>query len=131
MAKGKLVILSGPSGVGKDTVIDAWKAADPRVERIVARTTRAPREYEVDGIDYVFLSTEKFLELADQGFFLEHKNVFDNYYGTPLGDMERVLNEGRIAVLKIDVQGALSVMPLRPDAITVFILPPSEEELER
>ena len=128
---GTLVILSGPSGVGKDTVIDAWKAADPRVERVVARTTREPRDGEVNGIDYVFLTPAEFLALAEEGFFLEYKEVFGNYYGTPLRDMEMILSKGHIAVLKIDVQGALSVMPLRPDAQTVFILPPSDEELER
>ncbi len=128
---GRLVILSGPSGVGKDTVIDAWTQADPRVERVVARTTREPRDHEVNGVDYVFLKPEHFLELVEQGFFLEYKKVFENYYGTPLVDMERILGEDRVAVLKIDVQGALSVMPLRPDAVTVFLLPPSDEELER
>lgn len=131
MARGKLVILSGPSGVGKDTVIDAWKLKDSAVERVVARTTRPIRENEVDGIDYVFLDAEEFLRLEAEGFFLEHKNVFGNYYGTPLVLMEQILNEGRIAVLKIDVQGALAVMPLRPDAITVFLHPPSPEELKR
>jgi len=117
--------------VGKDTVIDAWKAADPRVERVVARTTRQPREGEVDGVDYVFLTPEQFLALAEDGFFLEYKEVFGNYYGTPLRTMEEILSDGRVAVLKIDVQGALSVMPLRPDAKTIFLLPPDEEELER
>jgi len=117
--------------VGKDTVIDAWKAADPRVERVVARTTRQPREGEVDGVDYVFLTPEQFLALAEDGFFLEYKEVFGNYYGTPLRTMEEILSDGRVAVLKIDVQGALTVMPLRPDAKTIFLLPPDEEELER
>lgn len=117
--------------MGKDTVIDAWKAADPRVERVVARTTRQPREGEVDGVDYVFLTPEQFLALAEDGFFLEYKEVFGNYYGTPLRTMEEILSDGRVAVLKIDVQGALSVMPLRPDAKTIFLLPPDEEELER
>lgn len=117
--------------MGKDTVIDAWKAADPRVERVVARTTRQPREGEVDGVDYVFLTPEQFLALAEDGFFLEYKEVFGNYYGTPLRTMEEILSDGRVAVLKIDVQGALTVMPLRPDAKTIFLLPPDEEELER
>ncbi len=131
MKRGKLVILSGPSGVGKDTVIDAWKVRDPGVERVIARTTRPKRENEIDGVDYAFITEGEFLRLASDGFFLEYKNVFGNYYGTPLVDMEQILKEGRTAVLKIDVQGALTVMSLRPDAITVFILPPSNEELER
>jgi len=128
---GRLFILSGPSGVGKDTVIDAWKQSDPRVERVVARTTREPREGEVPGVDYVFLDKDEFLKLAEEGYFLEYKNVYENYYGTPLGEMRRVIDGGGVAVLKIDVQGALTVMPLRPDAVTVFIHPPDREELER
>lgn len=128
---GRLVILSGPSGVGKDTVIDAWKASDPRVRRVVAYTTRAPRTGETDGIDYHFVPVERFRELADAGAFLEFKEVHGNFYATPLHDMEAMLTDGAIAVLKIDVQGALSAMELRPDAMTIFILPPSDEELER
>ncbi|MDR3688184.1 MAG: guanylate kinase [Fimbriimonas sp.] len=129
MAAGRLVILSGPSAVGKDSVIDRWKELDPSVERIVARTTRDPRPGEVDGRDYVFLTVEQFRKLIDEDFFLEYKPVFDNFYGTPRTLMDRALEEGRIAVLKIDVQGALDVMKLRPDAITVFLMPPSEEAL--
>jgi guanylate kinase len=126
-----LVILSGPSGVGKDTVIDSWRDRNSLVERVVAYTTRAPREGEVDGVDYHFVPVPKFLELASEGAFLEHKEVHGNYYATPLRDMEAMLAQGKIAILKIDVQGALSVMDLRPDALTVFLLPPSWEELER
>lgn len=126
-----LVILSGPSGVGKDTVIDAWRNADPRVRRVVAYTTRNPRPGEVDTVDYHFVPRERFLELAEGGHFLEYKEVHGNYYATPLSDMEAMLAEGLIAILKIDVQGALSAMELRPDAETVFLLPPSTEELER
>lgn len=128
---GRLVILSGPSGVGKDTVIAAWRAADPRVERVVACTTREPREGEVAGVDYTFLSRDEFLARAEQGAFLEFKEVFGNLYGTPLSEVARITGEGRIAVLKIDVQGALAVMEKRPDAVSVFLLPPSQEELER
>jgi guanylate kinase len=103
---------------------------DPRVERVVARTTRQPRQGEVDGVDYVFLSVQDFERLIAEGYFLEYKKVFDNYYGTPLHAVDEILADGRIAILKIDVQGALSVMPLRPDALTVFLLPPSLEELK-
>ncbi|QYK52293.1 MAG: guanylate kinase [Fimbriimonadaceae bacterium] len=128
---GLAMIVSGPSGVGKDTVIDAWKKLDQTVERVIAYTTRAPREGEVDGVDYHFVSREKFQKLADEGYFLEHKEVHGNFYATPLVDLERMVAEGKTAILKIDVQGALSVMELRPDIISVFILPPSWEELER
>ena len=125
------MILSGPSGVGKDTVIDAWRAEDSRVQRVVAYTTRAPRPGEVDGIDYNFRTVEEFLAMADRGEFLEFKEVHGNWYATPLKDMEQMLQDGKVAILKIDVQGALSVMDLRKDALTVFLLPPSSEELER
>lgn len=125
------MILSGPSGVGKDTVIDAWRARDPRVERVVAYTTRPMRPGEREGVDYRFVSEARFHEMASEGAFLEWKEVFGNYYATPLRDMEAMLARGQIAVLKIDVQGALTAMGLRPDALTVFLMPPSMEELER
>jgi guanylate kinase len=128
---GRLVILSGPSGVGKDTVIDAWKARDPRVERVIAYTTRAPRTGEQDGVDYHFVSVDQFLECANAGEFLEAKEVHGHHYATPLKDMNALLEAGKIAVLKIDVQGALTAMALRPDAISVFLLPPDGPELVR
>jgi guanylate kinase len=128
---GRLVIFSGPSGVGKDTVLNAWSAMDARVQRVVAYTTRPMRPLEVDGTDYNFVNLEKFRDLAASGAFLEYKEVFGNLYATPLHDMEAMLEAGKVAVLKIDVQGALTAMKLRPDAITVFIMPPTFEELER
>ena len=128
--EGRLVILSGPSGVGKDTLIEAWRARNPRVQRVVAYTTRPPRDGEVDGRDYHFVSIPAFLLMADSNKFLEWKIVHGNYYATPLADMEAMLSEGKIAILKIDVHGAISAMDRRPDAISVFIQPPSWEELE-
>jgi len=128
---GRLIILSGPSGVGKDTIIDAWRAADPRVQRVVAYTTRKPRPGEQDGIDYHFVSETAFRKLADMGAFLEFKEVHGEMYATPLSDMEAMLKAGKVAILKIDVQGALEAMSLRPDALAIFLLPPSEAELER
>lgn len=131
MSSGRLVILSGPSGVGKDTVIDAWKVKNPNVQRVVAYTTRQPRPGETHCIDYHFVTPEEFHQKADNGDFLEFKEVHGNWYATPLTDLNQMLDEGKIAILKIDVQGALTAMELRPDALTVFILPPSIEELER
>ena len=128
---GHIVILSGPSGVGKDTVLDAWMSREPRVQRVIAYTTRSMRPQEVNGVDYNFVTVERFKELIANGAFLEFKEVFGNLYGTPLHDMEQMLAAGKVAVLKIDVQGALTAMKLRPDALTVFIMPPSIEELER
>ncbi|RYG46968.1 guanylate kinase [bacterium] len=129
--QGKLVVLSGPSGVGKDTVLDAWRERNGRVERVVTYTTRTPRPGEVHGVDYVFVTRERFFEHAESGDFLEHKEVHGNHYASPLCDTEEMLRQGKIAVLKIDVQGALAVMPLRPDALTVFLLPPNGNELAR
>jgi guanylate kinase len=128
---GRLVILSGPSGVGKDSVLDAWRAIDPQVHRVVAYTTRDPRVGEVDTVDYHFVTRERFADLITEGAFLEHKEVHGNGYATPLFDMEALLEEGKIAVLKIDVQGAQTAMHLRPDALSIFLLPPSIEELTR
>lgn len=128
---GRIVILSGPSGVGKDTVLAAWTARNPWVRRVVATTTRAPRPGEEDGVAYTFVSRERFRELAEAGAFLEWKEVHGNFYATPLESLERMLAAGLIAVLKIDVQGALTAMELRPDALAIFLMPPSMEELER
>ena len=128
---GRLVILSGPSGVGKDALIEAWRAQNPKVARVVAYTTRPPREGERDGIDYHFVSVDAFVMKAEQGDFLEWKIVHGNYYATPLAEMNGMLADGKIAILKIDVHGAIAAMDRRPDALTVFILPPSWEELER
>ena len=128
---GRLVILSGPSGVGKDTVIDRWRSVDPRVQRVVAYTTRQPRPGEVAGVDYNFVDVPTFKAHAEAGHFLEWKVVHGNFYASPLQDMDDMLREGKIAILKIDVQGALTAMELRPDALTVFLLPPSRDELER
>jgi guanylate kinase len=131
MSKGKLVILSGPSGVGKDTVIDAWRLANPKVKRVVAYTTRPERPGEENGVDYNFVSVEDFHKLANNGHFLEFKEVHGNWYATPLADLDKMLEAGLIAILKIDVQGALAAMKLRADAQTIFLLPPSDEELVR
>jgi guanylate kinase len=126
-----IVVLSGPSGVGKDTVLDAWIAADPRVVRVVTYTTRPPRHGEVDGVDYNFVDLETFMFLNEQGHFWEHKVVHGNYYASPKKDTLDLMADGKIPVLKIDVQGALEVMPLLTGELSVFILPPSMEELER
>lgn len=128
---GKLVILSGPSGVGKDTVIDGWQARNRNVVRVVAYTTRAPRPGEVNGVDYHFTDRSEFLGKAQAGDFLEYKEVHGNFYATPLTDMIKLLEQGKIAVLKIDVQGAISAMEKRPDALSIMLLPPSAEETER
>ncbi len=129
--KGQLVILSGPSGVGKDTLISDWARLDSRVERVVAYTTRSPRSGEIDGFDYHFVTRETFFHKAERGEFLEWKEVHGNFYATPLIDMETLLADGKIAILKIDVQGGIEAMAKRPDAVSIFLMPPSMEELDR
>ena len=127
---GKIVILSGPSGVGKDTLIEAWKAKNANVERVVTYTTRPKREGEVDGIDYHFVSTRDFLEMALAGEFLEHKEVHGNHYGTPVRSLADIVSRDKTAILKIDVQGALVAMQKLTGEMSIFVAPPSMEELE-
>jgi len=128
---GRMVIFSGPSAVGKDTLLDRWAEINPRVRRVVTYTTRAPRNGEVEGVSYHFVTESEFKRMAAEGAFLEAKEVHGNFYGSPAREADALIVEGNIAVLKIDVQGALDVMKQRPDASTIFILPPSFEELER
>ncbi|BBO23495.1 MAG: guanylate kinase [Fimbriimonadaceae bacterium] len=129
--RGVLLVLSGPSGVGKDTLLDAWIASNPRVRRVITYTTRPPRPNEENGVDYHFVTEERFHQLADAGHFFEHKSVHGNWYASPKTDALEFVAQGYIAVLKIDVQGALDVAQDFPEAVLVFILPPSGEELER
>jgi len=129
--KGKLVILSGPSGVGKDTVIQEWQKRCPNVIRVITYTTRPPREMETDGINYHFVAESEFRKLIEENLLLEWKKVHGHWYGSPIREVDSALAEGRIVVLKIDVQGAIEVMRKRKNAISIFLLPPSMEELVR
>ena len=134
MRGGRLVILSGPSGVGKNTVVERLvEAAGGLVERSVTATTRPPRPGEKDGVDYYFLSPQEFARRRAQGEFLECFQVFGpgHWYGTLASDVAQRLEKGVWVVLAIDVQGATTLRKQFPDAVTVFLLPPSEEELER
>lgn len=131
MNKGAIVIISGPSGAGKDTVINAWKERNANVERVVTYTTRKPREGESNGVDYHFVNEVTFLKMAKAGDFLEHKEVHGNRYGTPFDGLAAITEAGKIAVLNIDVQGALAAMPKLKGEISIFLMPPSMEELER
>lgn len=125
------MILSGPSGVGKDTILDRLFELDPRLDRVVTCTTRAPRENEVSGRDYIFLSDKEFQKVIEEGGFLEHMKVYAYWYGSPISEVMRIQNKGGIAVLKIDVQGAESVLERYPEVLSIFLLPPDMNELER
>ena len=132
--RASLFVLSGPSGVGKDAVLAplfSVEACPPRLRRCITATTREPRPGEVEGLDYFFLNHEEFERRMAEGFFLEHASYAGRYYGTPKWWVEAELQGGNDVLLKIDVQGALQVRSQAPEAVLVFIAPPSEEELER
>lgn len=131
MARGKLFVISGPSGVGKGTVISRVLENDPSIWKSVSATTRAPRKGETDGIDYFFMNREDFLHAVEDGGFLEWAEYAGNLYGTPAKSVEDRLAAGQNVILEIDVQGAFQVRESKPDSILVFIEPPSIEELER
>jgi guanylate kinase len=128
-----LVVVSGPSGVGKDTIIEALRQRprDPDYHYVVTCTTRAPRPGEVDGISYHFITRPRFAALRDAGAFLEWAEVHRNWYATPRAEVRRALATGHDVILKIDVQGAAAVKSLVPDALLVFVVPPSLEALFR
>lgn len=126
----RLLVLSGPSGVGKTTV-GSGILADARFGRAVTATTRAPRDGEVDGRDYLFLSRDAFDAGIAAGRFLEHANVHGNLYGTPREQVDAVIDGGRTCLLIIDVQGAATLRSDGADALFVFLAPPSWDELER
>ncbi len=126
-----LVIVSGPSGVGKDTVIDALRTRprDPDYHYVVTCTTRRPRKGEIPGVSYQFLTRAQFHELRDAGELLEANEVHGNWYGTPRREVAGALAEGHDVILKIDVQGAMVVKQRVPEALLVFLVPPSLEAL--
>ena len=129
-SKGNLIIFSGPSGVGKGTLLKKCLAEMPNVRYSVSATTRTPREGEVNGREYHFMSREEFLSLAEQGGMLEYASYNGNYYGTPKAFCEELTNAGTDVVLEIEVQGALQIKKLYPKAQMIFIMPPSLKELE-
>ena len=123
--------MSGPSGVGKGTLVAELRRRVPSLGLTVSATTRSPREGEKDGVSYYFLSEEEFGRRVEAGEFLEWANVHGHRYGTLHSEVDRLFAEGRSVVLEIDVQGGLNVRRVRPDTVLVFIEPPSAEELER
>lgn len=126
--KGKLVIISGPSGVGKSTITSRiLKELDAFLS--ISATTRAIGEGEKNGENYWYIREEEFKQRIRDYDFLEYANVYGNYYGTPKGPVDKAMAEGRVVILEIDVQGALQVRKQRPEAIMIFILPPKKEVL--
>ena len=129
MKQGKILIVSGPSGVGKGTVLKALMAKYPNMRFSVSATTRTIRPGEVDGVHYRFMTKAQFEELIARDALLEYASYADNYYGTPAEPVQEGMDRGEIVILEIEVQGALQVMARRKDAISIFIAPPSYEEL--
>ncbi len=128
---GRLIVLSGPSGVGKDTVLHELRRLDPSLRYSVSYTTRAPRPGEEDGVAYSFVDEQTFRRMAENGEFLEWAEVHGHLYGTAEARVRESLGRGEDIVLKIDVQGAAWIRPRVAGAIFIFLLPPSEEELRR
>lgn len=131
MPKGKTFIICGPSGVGKGTVVSRLMEADPTLYFSVSATTRAPRAGEADGVHYHFLTRERFQEWIDAGDFLEHAQFVGNFYGTPRRYVDEAMDQGRDVLLDIEIQGAEQIHQKRPEAVRIYIAPPSWEELER
>ena len=129
--KGKLFVFAAPSGAGKTTLVHAMVAKHPELRFSISYTTRKPRRNEANGVDYLFVSEEEFMRLRDAGEMLEYAEVFDHYYATSRSQVEKHLADRRNVILEIDWQGARQVRESMPECITVFILPPSVEELER
>ena len=129
-SRGILVVFSGPSGSGKGTVLkEALKRSDD-LKVSVSVTTRSPRKGEIDGVDYIFYSQEKFKDLIEKDGFLEWACFCENYYGTPKAEIESLLASGKNVVLEIEVQGAMKIREKCPEAVLIFNLPPSMEELK-
>ena len=127
--KGMLLVISGPSGTGKGTLIERLMKEDPTLVFSVSATTRAPRPGEIDGVHYHFVTNERYDELVAENAFVEYANVHGNRYGTLRSEMYERLERGENVVLDIDVQGALNVIASEKEKVSIFILPPSMQEL--
>ena len=129
--KAKLFVIAAPSGAGKTTLVHALVTRHPELRFSISYTTRTKRRNEADGVDYLFVTVDEFTILRREGALLEFAEVFDNHYGTSRAQVEEHLENGRNVVLEIDWQGARQVRESMPECVTIFILPPSREELVR
>ncbi|MGI9264305.1 MAG: guanylate kinase [Gammaproteobacteria bacterium] len=128
---GRLIVISAPSGAGKTSLVRALLNTDRKARFSTSYTTRPPRTGEQNGTDYIFVAPSAFETMADNGEFLEHATVFDHSYGTSATQVDELTRAGHDVLLEIDWQGAAQVRAKRPDCLSIFILPPSLEELER
>ena len=126
-----LIVLSGPSGVGKDALLRRMKEQKYPFHYVVTVTSRPRREGERDGVDYRFISQREFQQMIDNGELLEWASVYGNYYGVPRKEISQALSKGRDVIVKVDVQGAATIKRILPQAVCIFLRPPSMEELER
>ena len=127
----KLIIITGPSGVGKGTVVKEMLCKDKHIWLSISATTRNPRMGETEGENYYFISDEKFKDMIDKKEFLEWAQFAGNYYGTPLSKVKEKIEKGFIVLLEIEVEGAKQIKEMFPEALSIFLLPPSIEELEK
>ena len=126
-----LVVLSGPSGAGKDTVLNRLRQLERPWHFVVTATTRPKRPGEREGVDYIFLQTGEFQEMVEKGELMEHAQVYGNWYGVPKQQVRRGLDNGLDTILKVDVQGAATIKSLAPEAVFIFLTLPSIEELQQ
>ena len=131
MAEGKLIVISGASGVGKGTVLSQMMALRKDLSLSVSATTRAPREGERDGVDYHFIHADRFRNMIAEDAFLEYAEYVGNFYGTPMRLVDEAMEQGKDVLLDIEIQGAMQVCAKRPETVRIFIAPPSWKELER
>lgn len=131
MRRGHLWVVSAPSGAGKTSLVRELMQREPKLRFSISYTTRPARDGEVDGQDYLFVDEDRFVAMIEAGEFLEHARVFGNRYGTARRQVERELAEGHDVLLEIDWQGAEQVRRMMPEARSIFVLPPSREELEK
>ena len=130
MSKGFLLVISGPSGSGKGTVCKKLLERNKNLVFSVSATTRKPREGEIDGVNYFFVDDEKFDEMISNNEFLEYANVHGNKYGTPINFVTKEIEKGEIVILEIDVQGAIQIKEKYKEAVFIFLIPPSMNELK-
>ncbi len=130
MPKPQVLVLSGPSGAGKDFVLNQLRKHGLDLAYIVTNTTRPQRAGEIDGVHYHFVSPDDFCKMIEQDELLEYASVYGNFYGVPKKAVKEALKEGKDVIIKVDVQGAMSIKKALPEAVLLFLMPPSREELE-
>ena len=128
--KGLLLVVSGPSGAGKGTICKELLKENDQIKLSVSATTRKPRNGEVDGVNYFFITKEKFENMISKSEFLEHAQIYDNFYGTPKAAIIECLDKGQDVLLEIEMQGAAQIKEVYPEGVFIFVLPPSLQELK-